>query len=265
VLIEKVIASFRRAHEARQLRKTRIPELRWRDAVSQVEVLQHLSPAERHRLRELASEFLRMKAFSGAGGLELTADMRTLIAAQACLLILELDLSYFDGWHEIIVYPDPFVVRRDETDAAGLVHAAQHVLGGEAWSQGPVVLSWSDARPGAHPHGEGSNVILHEFAHKLDMLNGAANGMPPLHKDMLRETWTRVFQHTYDDLYHTLERHHHSPIDPYAVESPAEFFAVTTEYFFESPQRLLHLYPDLYDQLRQFYRQDPLQRETNQY
>ena len=246
------------------LRKARIPELRWRDTVSQVAVLQRLNSVERHRLRELASEFLQVKAFSGAGGLVLNAEMRTLIAAQACLLILELDLGYFDGWHEIIVYPDPFVVRRDEIDTTGLVHATRHVLGGEAWSRGPVVLSWSDARPGAYPHGEGSNVILHEFAHKLDMLNGAANGMPPLHKDMRLETWTRVFQHAYDDLYRRREHHHHSCIDNYALENPAEFFAVTTEIFFENPQCIVHLYPELYDQLQQFYRQDPLRRQSNQ-
>jgi len=254
------MAWLRRAQEARLLRKVHIPELQWRDVISQVEILQQLTPVERHRLRELASAFLRVKAFSGAGGLMVNAEMRTQIAAQACLLILELDMSYYDGWHEIIVYPDAFVVRRDETDATGLVHEAHNVLGGEAWSRGPVVLSWSDARPGAHPHGEGSNVILHEFAHKLDMLNGAANGMPPLHSDMRRESWTRVFQHAYDDLYRRREQHHPGCLDPYALENPAEFFAVMTETFFENPQCLVHSYPELYDQLRQFYRQDPVRR-----
>lgn len=257
----KIMAWLRRSREAWLLRKARIPELRWRDAISQLELLQGLPAGDLHRLRALASEFLRMKTISGAGGLVVNEEICVLIAAQACLLILALDMSYYDGWHEIIVYPDTFVVRRDEIDAAGLVHEARHVLGGEAWSLGPVILSWSDARPDVHSHGAGSNVILHEFAHKLDMLNGAANGMPPLHPTMRQETWTRVFQHAYDDLSRRWEHHHASCIDPYALENPAEFFAVTSETFFENPQCLVQAYPELYDQLRQFYRQDPMQRQ----
>jgi len=245
---------------ARRLRRSRIPELRWRNTVSQISILRNLSHAEQHRLRELASRFLQVKSFSGAGGMELDDSIRILIAAQACLLILELDLDYYDGWHEIIVYPDTFVVRRETFDAAGLVHRAPQALGGEAWSRGPVILSWLDARPGAFSHGESSNVILHEFAHKLDMLNGAANGMPPLHKTMNRETWTEVFQQAYTELQQRLANQQPSMIDPYAAESPAEFFSVCTELFFENPHRLQRIYPDLYAQLRLFYRQDPVQR-----
>lgn len=249
---------FKRLHAARQLRKFRIPESRWRDVVAQLDVLQRLTPAERHHLRELASLFLHFKSFSGAQDLIVTEEMRTLIAAQACLLILKLDLSYYEGWYEIILYPDPFVVRREVVDGVGLVHSDQQVLGGEAWTRGPVVLSWADARPGAQPHGACSNVVLHEFAHKLDMLNGAANGMPPLHAVMHRQTWTQVFEQAYAELQRGLETHHHSGIDPYAATSPAEFFAVISECYFTCPQHVLHFNPELYGQLRQFYRQDPL-------
>lgn len=265
MLISRILIGLRRLRTARWLRKSRIPELRWRNTISQVNVLRHLSHTEQHRLRELASQFLRVKAFSGASDLVLDDSQRILIAAQACLLILELDLDYYDGWHEVIVYPETFVVRRETFDSAGLVSEAEQALGGEAWRRGPVILSWADARPGAYPHGEGSNVILHEFAHKLDMLNGAANGMPPLHKEMSRETWTSVFQQAYDKLQQKLADQQHSMIDPYAAESPAEFFAVTTELFFENPRRLLQIYPDLYAQLRLFYRQDPLQRHLLQH
>jgi len=257
----KLTAWLKRLRSARSLRRFRIPALRWRDTIEQVAVLQRLNHAERHHLRELAGDFLRKKTINGAGGLGVNAEMRTLIAAQACLLILRLDLSYFEGWYEIIVYPDSFVVRRNETDAIGLVHEARQVLGGEAWGRGPVILSWSDARPEAQAHDSGSNVILHEFAHKLDMLNGAANGMPPLHKEMQREVWTRVFQDAYNDLSQTLLSNQRSDINPYAAESPAEFFAVTTELFFECPHRLMRLFPTVYAQLRQFYRQDPLYRQ----
>lgn len=208
----------------------------------------------------MASRFLQTKAFSGAGGLQVTDQMQDLIAAQACLLILELDLSYFDGWQEIIIYPQPFIVRRDETDSAGLVHEMQQVLGGEAWGRGPVILSWSDIEPEMDYYRDGTNVILHEFAHKLDMLNGDANGMPPLHASMQRKTWTQVFSQAYEQLNQQLASHHHTSINPYAAENPAEFFAVTTEYFFEEPQRLHQAYPDVYAQMHRFYRQDPLSR-----
>lgn len=257
VAISNLLSWFNRSREARLLRKQRIPELRWRDTIAQLPMLQQLSSAERHRLRELASEFLCAKVCGGEGGLSVTDEMRTLIAAQACLLVLELDLSYFDGWYEIIVYPDSFVVRHEEVDTNGLVHESQRILGGESWSAGPVILSWADA----YPQRATGNVILHEFAHKLDMLNGAANGMPPLHKNMHQETWTKVFQHAYDNIGFRWVHHHHSCIDSYALENPAEFFAVVSETFFMDPHCLHQTYPSLYDQLRQFYRQDPLQRQ----
>lgn len=254
---------FKRRLTARRLRKSRIPELRWRDTIAHSSLLQQLSHNEQHRLRELASRFLQIKTFSGAGGLNVTDLMQDLIAAQACLLILELDMSYFDGWQEIIIYPQAFIVRRDVTDSVGLVREVRQVLGGEAWGRGPVILSWSDIEPEmASPH-YGSNVILHEFAHKLDMLNGEANGMPPLHTSMQRETWTQVFEQAYEKLNTQLSSYHHAEIDPYAAENPAEFFAVTTECFFEAPQHLHHAYGDVYAQLRQFYRQDPLSRFSN--
>ncbi|MEJ2566465.1 MAG: zinc-dependent peptidase [Gammaproteobacteria bacterium] len=244
----------------RFLRRHRIPLTLWETAVSQAAVLMRLDPAERLRLRELTSRFLHDKTIVGAQGLLVTDEMRVLIAAQACLLILKLDFDYFDGWREVIVYPDSFVVAHQVRDESGVVHRTRRALGGESWGQGPVILSWRDAQPDAHPHGHGSNVILHEFAHKLDMLNGAANGMPPLHGDMSRSAWTAALSSAYDDLYHQLLRYHHTAIDPYAAESPAEFFAVLTETFFELPQRLQETYPAVYEVFRQFYRQDPLLR-----
>jgi Mlc titration factor MtfA (ptsG expression regulator) len=246
--------------QQRFLRKHRIPLRRWETALSQAAVLAPLASEERHRLRELTSRFLQDKTISGAQGVFVTDEMRVLIAAQACLLILNLDLDYFAGWHEVIVYPNSFVVTREEHDEAGVVHQTQHALHGESWQQGPVILSWQDIRPGAHPHGPGSNVILHEFAHKLDMLNGTANGMPPLHAAMSRPAWTEALSSAYDDLYQKLKRRHHTAIDPYAAESPAEFFAVLSETFFELPTLLNDTYPKVYEAFKQFYRQDPLIR-----
>ncbi len=246
--------------QQRFLHKHRIPLHLWESALSRSAVLAPLDSEERHRLRELTSRFLRDKSIGGAQGLFVTDEMRVLIASQACLLILNLDLDYFAGWHEVIVYPDSFMATHQEYDEAGVVHETRHALGGEAWGRGPVILSWQDARPGAYPHGPGSNVILHEFAHKVDMRNGAANGMPPLHADMSRPAWTQALTSAYDDLYQQLQRRNHTAIDPYAAESPAEFFAVLTETFFELPRRLYETYPKVYEVFKQFYRQDPLIR-----
>lgn len=246
--------------QQRFLSKHRIALPLWEQAVDRAPILKALDADERLRLRELASRFLRAKTIGGAQGLFVSDEMRVHIAAQACLLILELDFGYFDGWHEVIAYPGSFVVEREEHDEAGVVHEYRDALHGEAWGQGPVILSWDDCRPGAHPHGPGSNVILHEFAHKLDLLNGAANGMPPLHGGMSRPAWTDALSAAYEDLCDQVERHHHTDLDPYASEDPAEFFAVMTENFFEWPELLHDNYPAVYEQFRLFYRQDPLQR-----
>jgi Mlc titration factor MtfA (ptsG expression regulator) len=245
----------------RFLRKHRIPLPLWERCLAQVDALARLGPGERHRLRELAGDFLHAKSLAGAGGLALTEEMRVLIAAQACLLILNLGLDYFAGWHEVIVYPDSFVVNHEERDAAGVIHQGREARGGESWQHGPLILAWADARPGADPHGHGGNVILHEFAHKLDMLNGVANGMPPLHAGMSRAAWTAAFTAAYAHLEQHLAQDQPPAIDPYAAENPAEFFAVVSEAFFAQPQRLRTTYAEVYAQLSLFYRQDPLRRQ----
>ncbi len=245
------------------LYRSRIPFDCWHQTMKSSEVFSHLDFREQHRLRKLASLFLHDKTISGAGGFELDLEKRVHIAAHACLLILNLELDYFRGWHEIIVYPDSFVIKREEYDASGVVHETRRTLAGEAWGRGPVILSWSDARPHAYSHGPASNVIIHEFAHKLDMLNGAANGMPPLHKNMVRKQWTESLSQAYNNLYQQIERHHHTAIDPYAAENPAEFFAVLSEVFFVKPALLHKLYPQVYQQLCLYYRQDTLRREKH--
>ena len=244
----------------RFLRKHRIPLPLWDAALSQAAVLKRLDSTERHRLRELSSRFLHVKSIIGVRDQPISDEMRVLIAAQACLLILNLDLDYFDGWREIIIYPDSFIVTHEHRDEAGVVHRTRNALGGEAWGQGPVILSWGDTRAINHHLGHGANIIFHEFAHKLDMLNGAANGMPPLHADMSRPAWTEALTSAYDDLCKRLQHRHPTGIDPYAATNPAEFFAVATETFFELPQLLHATYPQVYEVFKQFYRQDPLTR-----
>ena len=254
---------FFRWWEQRKLRHARIPATLWQRVVGDSLTNFHLNGHELHQLRELASLFLIRKTINGAGGLDVDDYIRVVIAAQACVLILKLDLDYYDGWVEVIVYPDAFVVKREVRDEMGVVHQKRSVLGGEAWSRGPLILSWKDARPDKHLHGAGSNVILHEFAHKLDMLDGAADGTPPLHPDMVLPTWIDSFTDTYNQLREKIERHQHSQIDPYAAENPAEFFAVVSEQFFTAPEQLHQYHAGIYQQLRLFYRQDPLQRLNN--
>ncbi len=232
----------------------------WHPVVAGISCLRGLSVVELDRLRDLVLLFLDRKTLNGVQGLQLNQTMRLQIAAQACLPILGLDLDDYDGWHEVVVYPDSFRVRHPISDEIGLVSESDRVLSGEAWQQGPVILAWADIRrelEGQHP---GSNVIIHEFAHKLDMLNGRANGMPPLHPEMNRQAWTDALSSAYQALQEQLEHHQRASINPYGATSPAEFFAVLSEYFFAAPRQLVQNCPDVYEQLKQFFRQDPLNR-----
>jgi Mlc titration factor MtfA (ptsG expression regulator) len=188
----------------------------------------------------------------------MTREMQLVIAAQACLLVLNLDLELYDEWVEVIVYPDEFVADHEYMSEDGVMHRVRAPLSGEAWEHGPVILSWRDAA--AADGGDGYNVVLHEFAHKIDMHNGAANGFPPLHADMKRSAWTHAFESAYADMRQRLDRGEHTLIDPYAAEDPAEFFAVLSENFFETPEAVQTNYPEVYRQLAAFYRQDPLTR-----
>ncbi len=204
--------------------------------------------------------FLDRKRFAPAHGLALTSAMRYAVAAQACLLILNLDFDYYEGWNEIIVYPDEFVPRHEYVDEAGVVHVNRHPMAGEAWQSGPVILSWADTQTSYAD--DGVNVVIHEFAHKLDMLNGEPNGYPPLHKGMSRSAWAEAFGTAYDDFCRRVDSGEDTGIDPYASESPGEFFAVLSEVFFEAPHALKRDYTLVYDQLSAFYRQDPAARLT---
>ena len=190
---------------------------------------------------------------SGAHGLPVTERMRVAIAAQACLPILELGLDWYAGWTGIVVYPGDFRVRRREMDEDGVVHEWEDDLAGEAMPGGPVVLSWDAAA-----HDPAINVVIHEFAHKLDMLNGEADGVPPLHAGMDRKIWRAAFEEAFEGFCDALEREKETWLDPYAAEHPSEFFAVISEAFFEQPAETKRRYPDVYDQLKAFYKQDPL-------
>ena len=247
-----------RWRRTRVLERHAIAQQAFDTALAGLPILRGLDASERERLREAASLFIHAKTFSAAGGAEVDEATRLAIALQACLLTLNLAENSYRGWSEIILYPDEFLRHREEIDEAGVVHHSRDILAGESWHGGPLVLSIADVA--ASGHATGINVVLHEFAHKLDMLNGDANGFPPLHRGMDAAAWARDFRAAYADLCARVDAGEDTAVDPYATTDPAEFFAVLTEVFFETPRLLDTEYPAVYRHLQQFYRQHPLAR-----
>lgn len=231
----------------RVLDKHRMDDALWHRATASLDFL-----PKSGKLRELVLLFLAEKEFTGTHGLEVTDVMRVSIAAQACLPVLELGLDWYAGWTGVVVYPGDFRVRRSELDDSGVLHEWEDDLAGEAMPGGPVVLSWDAAA-----HDNAINVVIHEFAHKLDMLNGAPDGLPPLHAGMDRRAWHDAFRVAYEGFCDAVDRDKDTWLDPYAAENPAEFFAVISESFFIAPAETRRRYPDVYQQLKLFYRQDP--------
>jgi MtfA peptidase len=236
----------------------RYPEAAWERAWAGLPLLGGLDPIRAAELRALAARFLQRKAIEEVQGVRLGAPERLIIALQACLPILHLGLDWYRGWYAVIVYPQEFVPEQERVNADGVVWVESEVKSGEAWQQGPVILSWADVESGAER--DGYNVVIHELAHKLDMCNGDANGHPPLHAGMNDAAWARDLGMAYADLSRRVDRGEETPIDPYGAESPGEFFAVCSEAFFELPHLLQDEYPGVYAQLAAFYRQDPAAR-----
>lgn len=247
--------TLRRWQMRRILRRDPIPHRIWHGVTRRIALLRELDAVQMAHLRELTTWFLHSKPINGVQGLEVTLPMRVAIAAQACLLILNLDIDYFGNWVEVVLYPGAFRVNHEQTDDIGLVHSQASVLTGEAWLRGPVILSWDDVkRDTYHPH-PGSNVVLHELAHKLDGLNGVTNGLPPLRRGMNRSRWAQEFSSAYDVLCQQVAAGKTAFINPYAATSPAEFFAVASEYFFTAPGILKKCCPGVHRQMTLFYGQ----------
>ncbi len=244
----------------RVLRKHRVEERSWRRAKGRLPFLGGLSADEEQRLRQLAVIFLAEKQFTPVRGLVLSDDERLEIALQACLPILELGLDWYEGWVGIVVHPSDFRVKRAETDEDGVVHEWDDELAGESWPGGPVVLSWEALDEAGTVAAGGANVVIHEFAHKLDMMDGDADGVPPLASRAARERWIEAFDRAFERFRGALDAGKETFLDPYAAEHESEFFAVASEAFFESPNALRREFAELYDLFRGFYRQDPAQR-----
>lgn len=242
--------------DRRIIERSTITSTQWEKAFDSLPLLDRLTTGEKYTLRELAILFLHHKVFEGAHGHTVTRSMALIITLQACLPILNLGLGRYEGWVSVIVYPSGFAPKRIITDEYGVQHHVQSNLSGEAWLRGPVVLAWDETERAGFI--DGQNLVIHEFAHKLDMQNGVANGFPPLHAEMDATVWVDVFSAGFEDFREKCSSGNTIDIDCYAASSPAEYFAVLSEVFFERPDILQQHYAEIYDQLRQYYRQDTL-------
>jgi Mlc titration factor MtfA (ptsG expression regulator) len=242
----------------RIIQRSTITPKQWDEAYARLPILKGLTEEELQRLRELAILFLDKKVLEGAHGVKITQAMALIIALQACLPILNLGLEDYDGWVSVIIYPATFYPKRVVTDEYGVVHHVESNLAGESWQRGPVILAWDETEQAGII--DGQNLVIHEFAHKLDMQNGEANGYPPLHSGMDPSVWVRAFTAGYDDFQQKCGDGESNGINCYGASSPAEYFAVFSEVFFERPDILREYYKDIYEQLRQYYRQDPIAR-----
>ena len=255
-----MLDTIRKWQRRRVLAHAAIPEALWRDALESLPFLAIYTEAELARLRELVVLFLSKKSIVAARGFEVTPRMRVMIAIQACVLILHLDPRYYDGWENVIVYPDEFIAELEFEDEVGVVHRRHEPLAGESMPGGPVVLSWQDVEASVDWSTAGMNLVIHEFAHKLDMRSGAANGCPPLPAEMPPRSWQKAMNAAFEHFRGRIEKGEETAIDPYAAEDPAEFFAVLSEVFFVDPTLLLHEYPKIYELFSWFYKQDPASR-----
>ncbi|NYT61034.1 zinc-dependent peptidase [Alcaligenaceae bacterium] len=215
-------------------------------------------PAElQSQLQYLIKQFLHQKEFYGCGGLEITDEMRLTIAGQACLLLLNRAPRVYPDLRSILVYPSAFIAPSTEMSEGGVVTYREHSLLGESWGDGRVILSWDDVQRGARDFTDGHNVVLHEFAHQLDEESGRANGAPILASRLNYPGWAAVLSREFASLRSDVLHHYPTVLDEYGATSPAEFFAVATETFFEMPAQMAEHHPELFQELKNYYRVDP--------
>jgi hypothetical protein len=222
-----------------------------------------LDPAEQTHLKALIQVFIAEKNWEGCGGLELTDEIRVTLSAQACLLLLGLPHEFYRNVLSILVYPSTVVPPKRKLSHFEIAHApveATHPIIGQAFQQGPVILVWDAILNGSRHPEQGHNVVYHEFAHKLDMLDGAADGTPPLKDREEYRDWVTVCSREYLRLKHDAEAGRKSFLSAYGATNEAEFFSVATEEFFDRPLRMKEHSPDLYRVLKEYYRQDPAER-----
>ncbi len=248
--------AWQRWRERSALQRRAIPDLLWRRTLKRFAFLPRHGEREA-RLRRMTSLFLDRKEFTGAHGLVVTDDIAVAIAAQACLPVLELGLPRYDGFVGIVVHPGQARARRQHEDESGVWHEYEEVLSGEALEGGPVMLSWRDVRGAGASASRGYNVVIHEFAHVLDMADGVTDGVPGLPPGLPRSRWVETMDAEFERFTQAVEAGVETALDPYGAQAPEELFAVASEAFFVSPGLLLGEHPRLYELLRHFYQQDP--------
>jgi MtfA peptidase len=251
--------ALRQRREARVLERRAIGDALWQGALEQLPFVAARSAADQARLRRMASLFLDRKEFSGAGGFVVDDATALSVAVQACLPVLELGIEQYDAFVGIVMHADAVVAEREFTDEHGIVHNYDEVLAGEAMEGGPVMLSWADVQGGNTDERPPTayNVVIHEFAHVLDMRDGQPDGVPALASAKEREAWLAVLMPEYDRFCERVVCGYETVLDAYAAEAPDEFFAVASEAFFVTPRELKEEQPALYRLLASYYRQDP--------
>ena len=217
----------------------------------------HLPDSLKTQLHGLVNVFLEEKEFKGCGDLVITDEIKISIAAQACMLLLNRKTSFFRKLKTIYVYPHTYVAKQVSYDGV-MVIEGQSVRLGESWQNGPIVLAWDSVQGGARNIHDGRNVVLHEFSHQLDQEDGDADGAPILEKRSCYRTWAHVLGEEYEALRDKTKRHRRSAMNKYGATNPAEFFAVATETFFEKPKQMHKRQPELYEELKNYYKLDPL-------
>ncbi len=249
-------------HQRRKITAQPFPA-RWRRVLQRrVPLVQRLPADLQLQLKKHMQVFIAEKAFIGCGGLQVTPDMRVVVAAQACLLLLNRPADYFRNVRQILLYPQAFVVNRVVTDGAGVLQEQRQALAGESWTQGQVILSWQDTLEGAAVPDDGRNVVIHEFAHQLDQESGRANGAPLPNlgdRTFNQKRWQQVMTDAFAQLQHEAQHGIDGLLNHYGAQDPAEFFAVVSEVFFEQGRALAQQYPALYRELHAYYRVDTAQ------
>jgi MtfA peptidase len=239
------------------LARRAIPDDLWKRTLKRYPFLRRRDIADATELRRLTSMFLDCKEFTALGGLRLDNHVVVAIAAQACLPVLRLGLARYDGFVGIVVHPDQVVARREVADDHGVVHEYDEVITGEAMHGGPVMLSWRDVRSAGYSAAVGYNVVIHEFAHVLDMADGVADGVPLLPPELPVREWSQTLEGEFERFVARVDAGEDTALDPYGANGPDEFFAVASESFFTVPTRMKGEHPALYAMFARFYRQDP--------
>jgi Mlc titration factor MtfA (ptsG expression regulator) len=252
------LGGLRQRREAAALQRRAIPDDLWKRTLVRYPFLRRRDDPSASDLRRLTSLFLDRKEFSTVGGLRLTDAMVVAIASQAVLPVLRLGLHPYDGFVGIVVHADQVLAPREVTDDDGIVHAYDEVLAGEAVQGGPVMLSWRDVRAAGRHEGGAYNVVIHEFAHVLDLALGEGGGQPRLPADLPPAEWRAVLTQSFDAHCRRVEGGELTVVDAYGAESLAEFFAVASEAFFVTPAPMQNEHPALYGMLVRCFQQDPV-------